>query len=346
MVMRTGAAAVVIVAVALAIAGAAARPAAAALPLSAGCEALNAPFLDGTYSGVFPFSLPFHPGERLTLINDAAGESEFRGGVADGFPRREFRWTTSFIYEFAAEASYHLEWVTEFSSNWQVDCRESTTAQHFQGYDVDGEEPDFHGETARLTDQFGSETVYVGDARMWLTPVASTRAGHPSDLTLRPDNHLKCYRVTGGARLDRLVRPANRFTTTSELLVKEPNRFCTAAARSDGVVIDRPRDFQDYKCYRVEERPALHEEVVELRDQFGDRHAVVRRAEQLCTPAELERETEGSTGAPPRPSEDLVCYGIRELDVFDPRRIFTVDQFGFQSIRVFDPLVLCVPSNT
>jgi hypothetical protein len=176
--------------------------------------------------------------------------------------------------------------------------------------------------------------------------VASTRAGTPTDPTLRPDNHLKCYRVTGGARLNRIVQVANRFTTTSELLVKEPNRFCTAAARSDGVVIDRPNDWQDYKCYRVEERPPLDEQVVQLTDQLGGRPAVVRRAEQLCTPAELFRETVGSTGPPPRPSEDLVCYGSRELNVFDPLRIFSVDQFGVQGFRVFDPLALCVPSNT
>jgi hypothetical protein len=67
---------------------------------------------------------------------------------------------------------------------------------------------------------------------------------------------------------------------------------------------------------------------------------------RLRTPAELDRPTAGSTGAPPRPSEELVCYGIRELDLFSPRRIFAVDQYGFQSIRVFDPLMLCVPSNT
>jgi len=45
--------------------------------------------------------------------------------------------------------------------------------QHFKCYEVGSEQPDFSGEDVRLTDQFGTEVVHVGDARMLLTPVGS-----------------------------------------------------------------------------------------------------------------------------------------------------------------------------
>lgn len=218
--------------------------------------------------------------------------------------------------------------------------------QHLQGYEVDGEDPDFVGEDILLTDQFGAETVHIGDARMLLTPVEKRREGRPAEPIQRAENHLKCFRVTGGTRLDRRVRVSNQFTADSTLLVKEPYRFCTPASIGpDGGSLEPPTDGQHYKCYRVEEIPRLAEEVVELVDRFGAARVVVRRAELLCTPVTKQREGM-ETESPPRPEDELVCYGIRELEVFEPRRVFTLDEFGLQSVRVVDPLVLCVPSTT
>ena len=217
--------------------------------------------------------------------------------------------------------------------------------EHYLGYEVDSERPDFSGEDVRLTDQFGEEVVHVGDARMLLTPVEKRRAGREPEPILRPEEHLKCYRITGGRRIDRTVRVSNQFSAEGTLLVKDPNRLCAPASKGlEGPPVDPPRDRQHYKCYRVEEIPRLTEEVVELVDQFGTQRAVVRRAELLCNPVTKQREGR-EPEPPPRPGEHLVCYGIRELAPFAARRVFTLDQFGLQSVRVFDPLVLCVPST-
>jgi hypothetical protein len=138
----------------------------------------------------------------------------------------------------------------------------------------------------------------------------------------------------------------NQFSSNSRLLVKEPNRLCTPASTGpDGFPLGPPGDRQNYKCYRVEESPRRLEEVVQLVDEFGVQRSVLRRAELLCTPVTTNR-VGGEAKPPPRPTEDLVCYGIRELEVFEPRRVFTLDEFGLQSVRAFDPQVLCVPSNT
>lgn len=210
---------------------------------------------------------------------------------------------------------------------------------HFQGYEVGDENPDFHGEDVLLSDRFGVETAYGGDARMLLAPAQTRRASSPPAAVRRPDEHLKCYRLTGGKRLDAAVRFSNEFTAGSTLLVKEPTRLCTPATTGPDGSLGPPRDRQHSKCYRVEETPRQPEEAVELTDEFGARRAVVRRAELLCTPVTLE-------GQPaPRPTENLVCYGITELAGFAPRRLFTHDGFGLQSVLVFDPLVVCVPST-
>lgn len=216
---------------------------------------------------------------------------------------------------------------------------------HFLGYDVDRPTPAIHGEDVVLEDQFGSETVHRGQApQILMTPVEKRRQGKPATPILRPDEHLKCWRLTGGARQDKSVRVSNQFVQNVELFVKEPTRLCAPALKSlQAPPTGSPSDTQHYKCYRVEERPLLTEETVDLIDQFGPQRVVVRRAELLCNPVTKERGAERVEQ--PRPDEHLVCYGVNELARFRARNVFTRDQFGSQRIRVFDPIVLCVPST-
>lgn len=218
--------------------------------------------------------------------------------------------------------------------------------QHFQGYEVGGEEPDFSGENVRLVDRFGDETVYLGDARMLLTPVETRRESDPVQPIQRPEEQLKCYRVTGGKRLDRTIHVSNQFTDDAALHVKEPNRLCAPASLGpDGADLTPPTSGQHYKCYRVAETPLRAEETVELVDRFGESRVIVRRAELFCTPVTKQREG-GSAELPAQPEDELVCYAINELQPFQPLRQFTLDEFGLQSIQVFDQLVLCVPSRS
>jgi hypothetical protein len=244
----------------------------------------------------------------------------------------------------AASAAYYGYCPNGSSSVYY--CPPPRLPQHFLGYDVDSPSPAIHGEDLVLVDQFGRETVHRGqDARLLLTPVEKRRQGRPAEPILRPDEHLKCWRLTGVMRQGRSVRVTNQFVTNRELVIKEPNRLCAPALKSlTGPPTGSPADTQHYKCYRVEERPRLTEETVDLIDQFGAKRVVVRRAELLCNPATKERAS-GEIVVAPRPDEHLVCYGVSEQSRFTPRFVFTRDQFGSQRIRVFDPLVLCVPST-
>jgi hypothetical protein len=255
-------------------------------------------------------------------------------------------WSIAFAKSSSGAASATYYGYCPDSSSSVYYCPPPRVPEHFLGYDVDSETPAIHGEDLVLEDQFGRETVHRGQPpRMLLTPVEKRRQGRPAEPIQRPDEHLKCWRLTGGARQDRSVRVSNQFVTNRELFVKEPNRLCAPAVKSLlGPPTQTPSDTQHYKCYRVEERPRLTEETVDLVDQFGLQRVVVRRAELLCNPVTKERAS-GERVVPPRPDEHLVCYGVSELAAFQPRFVFTRDQFGSQRIRVFDPEVLCVPST-
>jgi hypothetical protein len=225
-------------------------------------------------------------------------------------------------------------------------CPPPRVPAHFIGYTLTNPTPAIPGENLVLEDQFIRETLNRGQPpQLLLVPVEKRRQGRPPEPIQRADEYQKCWRLTGGRRQDRSVRVSNQFVQNRELIVREPFRLCAPAV----VTLQAPpttvaSDTQHYKCYRVEERPRLADEMVDLVDQFGTLRVVVRRAELLCTPTKKERSS-GEKVVAPRPEEHLVCYGIVEQAVFPPRTVFTRDQFGSQRVRVIDPLVLCVPST-
>jgi hypothetical protein len=226
-------------------------------------------------------------------------------------------------------------------------CPPPRVPAHFTGYVLGSEvSPAIHGEDLVLQDQFIRETVHRGQPpQLLLVPTEKRRQGRPPEPIQRADEHQKCWRLTGGRRQDRSVRVSNQFVQNRELIVKEPYRLCAPAVKSlTGPPTTTASDTQHYKCYRVEERPRLTEETVNLVDQFGTMRVVVRRAELLCNPTRKERAS-GEIVVAPRPAEHLVCYGINEQAPFAARTVFTRDQFGSQRVRVIDPLVLCVPST-
>jgi hypothetical protein len=247
----------------------------------------------------------------------------------------------------AASAAYYGYCPTgSASAVYYMYCPPPRVPAHFLGYTIDSATPAIHGEDLVLQDQFIRETVHRGQPpQLLLNPVEKRRQGRPPEPIQRADEHLKCWRLTGGIRQDRSVLVSNQFVQNRQLIVKEPYRLCAPAVKSlQGLPTTLPSDTQHYKCYRVEERPRLTEETVDLVDQFGTKRVIVRRAELLCNPATKERSN-GEKVVPPRPAEHLVCYGIAESVTFAPRFVFTRDQFGSQRHRVFDPQMLCVPST-
>lgn len=255
-------------------------------------------------------------------------------------------WSIAFTTSSSGAASAAYYGYCPDGSSSVYYCPPPRVPAHFKVYEVDRPTPAIHGEDLVLEDQFGRETVHRGqNAKLLLTPVEKRRQGKPATPIERPDEHLKCWRLTGVEDQERSVRVSNQFVTNRELIVKEPTRLCAPAVKSlVGPPAETPTDTQHYKCYRVEERPRLTEETVDLVDQFGTQRVVVRRAELLCNPATKERAN-GERVVAPRPDKHLVCYGINPVTAFQARNVFTRDQFGSQRVRIFDPHMLCVPST-
>jgi hypothetical protein len=103
-------------------------------------------------------------------------------------------------------------------------------------------------------------------------------------------------------------------------------------------------DTQHHKCYSVFEPSSRPEEIVDLVDQFGTERVGVRAAQLLCNPVTKQRVGRPAEPAP-RPDEHLVCYTLRRIQAFTPRRVHTRDQFVTQQVRVKVPVMLCVPSE-
>jgi hypothetical protein len=216
---------------------------------------------------------------------------------------------------------------------------------HFLAYEVD-QTTSFHAdEPVLLTDQFGSEQVTVGGVRLLLTPVEKRRQGLPAEPILREDEHQTCYAVSGGANQNRTVRVSNQFTDGSTLRVDGPFRLCAPALKSlTASPTGSPVDTQHYKCYSAFEPSPRPEEIVDLVDQFGLQRFGVRPATLLCNPVTKQRVNRPAEPAP-RPDEHLVCYPLRRIQAFTPPRVFTLDQFVSQRVRVKAPAMLCVPST-
>jgi hypothetical protein len=216
---------------------------------------------------------------------------------------------------------------------------------HFIAYEVDQATPLRASEPVLLTDQFGAEQVQVSGKRLLLTPVEKRRQGRPAEPILRDDEHMTCYAVAGGSNQFRTVRVSNQFVTGSTMRVDGPTRLCAPATKSlTAAPTAQPVDTQHYKCYSARESSTRPEEIVDLVDQFGLQRFGVRGAMLLCNPVTKQRVGKPAEVAP-RPDEHLVCYSLRKIQPFVARRVFTLDQFISQSVRVKNPLLLCVPSE-
>jgi hypothetical protein len=215
-------------------------------------------------------------------------------------------------------------------------------AQHFKGFRAVGGAAT--RERVTLIDQFGQQTVRLGAVRQLFTPVEKRRAGRDPEPIQRPEEHLKCYRITGVSAA-RTVRISNQFTASSELQVGQPTDLCTPASKTlEGDPGPAPTDLNHYKCYVVSGGASVAE-TVDLVDQFGLQRARVQRPSRLCNPVE-KRRAGHDPEVPPHPTEHLVCYQLRQLgDPFSPRTVFTRDQFTTESLLIDQPGRLCVPSE-
>jgi hypothetical protein len=225
------------------------------------------------------------------------------------------------------------------------DVEPPRVAQHFRAYRAMG----LRGtqEPLTLVDQFGPEQVRLGSVRLLMTPVEKRR-GERVEPIQRPDEHLKCYRIRGAPYslpANRTVTISNQFRDATVVRVGEPRHLCTPASKArEGSPGEPPADLNHYKCYRVSRTPSVAERIG-LSDQFASGGVLVRRLIRLCNPVEKRREGR-EPEPPPRPSEHLACYRVREPLDFEPLFVRIGDQFRLdERVQVTRPSTLCVPSR-
>src|SRR5438874_6518336 len=103
-------------------------------------------------------------------------------------------------------------------------------------------------------------------------------------------------------------------------------------ARNSKFILDH------YECYLIKPFQSFHPREVDLKDQFGERKAVITGSFTLCNPV-------SKNGAPIRRTDaHLVCYLQKPMD-FQPRKVTVANQFGRGNLTVVKPETLCLPSG-
>jgi hypothetical protein len=217
--------------------------------------------------------------------------------------------------------------------------------QHFKAYEL--AQPERFTEAVTLVDQFGEHRVRVEEPEMLFTPVEKRRSGRPPTPIERPDEHLVCYGIDVTTFPERTAVVSNQFVERSTLTIGRPKWLCTPASKTlEGPPGPPPTDLDHYLCYDVRtESPRFSSETLGLTDQFHSETARIDRAREHCNPVEKRRD--GRAPEPiKRPEEHLVCYRIVTTSpLFTARDVFTLDQFGPETLRVVAPRRLCVPSE-
>ncbi|MEO6028041.1 MAG: hypothetical protein ABIR79_14345 [Candidatus Binatia bacterium] len=212
---------------------------------------------------------------------------------------------------------------------------------HFQCYETHHSPTRIVG--LPLDDQFGPGIVEVKKAKRICAPADK----NDEDPTAPDDaDHLTVYTIKQTS--PRFIRRkaqvvVNQFGTQTMDVVK-PDRMLVPTVKSlNGTPVLPPAFGVDhFKCYRVA-YAKLRAFGLKIHDQFGTITIDIKKPTHLCVPADKNGE-----GIPDF-TQYLMCYRMRIAPRFPPAQlpatIFTRNQFGADSYRVFGPRELCVPSQ-
>ena len=212
---------------------------------------------------------------------------------------------------------------------------------HYQCYEVHQGQQNVT--PATLDDLFGTSTISVRRAKRICTP-ADKNDENPG--ALAQIDHLKAYEIN----------QTERFTPVKNLSVT--NQFGTMLlniARPDFILVPTSKSLDQnpappivptinhYKCYTIARYKARFDGI-KVVDQFGTLNVDIKRPVRFCAAA--DKNGEGILD----PNSHLLCYQVRPV-TGSPRfkppvpAVFTNNQFGPATNRVFGPRELCVPTT-
>ena len=209
---------------------------------------------------------------------------------------------------------------------------------HFKCYGVQG----FSIEEVvpKLEDQFGAVEATVTNPRHFCNPVVKTYDGAATPI-FNEDHHLTLYEITGFTTQTWVVKVDNQFGE-QELVVSGPVMVALPTKKQ---YHNLPFGLDHFLLYEVE-GPDM-QVVVQLMDQWKVETVGVLRPVYFANPAE---KTDSHIDPPlpnvipiQHPEEHLVFYEI--VGQSFRTSVNVSDQFGFQTLSVYDPRLLAVPSE-
>ena len=224
---------------------------------------------------------------------------------------------------------------------------------HYLGYDIKHVEPKFEKREVTLTDQFvdGNFVVYKPD-----------RLYTPADKEMLPDQadfaqvegvetHLKRYKLKDAKDGPKKIKVKDITVTNQfgEFLVEAHGPYYlmvpTTKALLDEPLPGQPTERVDhYLCYKL--KKVKVREDVSIADQFGTHDYEVKYGVTLCNPVEKQVvEEDGSVTTTPiqNPGLHLMCFDVKGGEKVNVE-VNTNNQFGPESLTVYKPKELCVPS--
>jgi len=212
---------------------------------------------------------------------------------------------------------------------------EKAVLDHFKCYGVQGSSI---GEVVlELEDQFGAVEALVEYPQYFCNPVAKTHDGVLTPIS-NPDHHLTLYDITTPTTQTWLVEVDNQFGE-QELTVSGPVMVALPTQKEEH---DPPVGLDHFLLYKVIEGEDV-QKVVDLEDQWHNESDVeVYKPVYFANP--VKKTLDGEVTEIENPDEHLVFYEIVG-EPFSTDYLNIVNQFGEQTLSVYEPQLLAVPSE-
>ncbi|MBI4145089.1 DUF5011 domain-containing protein [Candidatus Woesearchaeota archaeon] len=215
-------------------------------------------------------------------------------------------------------------------------------ADHFTCYPVTGTSPN---QGVFVWDQFGWRGLQVQQTKKLCTPaVKEVGKTNMSILPGYPDKHFVCYKAQSGW-IGAISWVLDQFGQRI-VLAEYQDELCVPAEKTVTVGTPDPApkgntSIDHWDCFPI--IPEQINQVVTIRDQFGQREIMVDELRRLCAPADkLWNQDELR---PPQTNEHFLCYNVTPLQSIPGFAVTTVDQFNTQDLVIPDVEELCVPAQ-
>jgi uncharacterized repeat protein (TIGR02543 family) len=207
----------------------------------------------------------------------------------------------------------------------------------FTCYWVEDSTAPYMGEVVYLEDQFGTVNATVGSAVLFANPAEQVYDGVTMPIW-NIDHHFTAYDLTYEEEPGEWFVEVNNQFGTQELVVSGPVGLAVPTQKAGH---EPPVGLDHFLLYEIIEGPSM-EVAVGLNDQFGDQPEVSVYGPIIF--ANPVRKTHGDEVTEiMNPELHAVVY-LMDIGYFE-EQVQVVNQFGEQTLQVYGPVLLAVPSE-